>query len=115
MQELKKPIFIIATLGIAFHQILQKILHIPLPFIDNYADDFFAMPFVLTIFSAEQRHLWKHLNRPLNGFEIAVFTLVLGLFFEEILPKYHAGFTKDYWDYLAYSLGSLWYQSLSRR
>lgn len=92
---------------IGIHQILQKIFHVSIPILDNYGDDFFAMPFMLTIFSVEQRYIWRSINRPLSAFEIFVFTLAFALFFEELLPQYHQGFTKDYWDYLAYSLGSL--------
>ena len=37
------------------------------------------------------------------------------LFFEEFLPKYHNGFTKDYWDYLAYALGSILFYYSNRK
>ena len=92
---------------IGMHQVLEKILHIPIPILDNYGDDFFAMPFILTIFSMEQRYIWKRIDRPLDAFEILAFTIFFALFFEEFLPRYHNGFTKDYWDYLAYGLGSV--------
>ena len=71
---------------IGIHQVLQKILHVSIPILDNYGDDFFAMPFILTIFSIEQRYIWRRINRSLDKFEIFAFTLFFALFFEEFLP-----------------------------
>lgn len=99
-------LFLFSALAIALHQIIEKIAQIPLPLFDNYGDDFFAMPFILTIFSFEQRYIWQHINRPLSAFEISAFTLFFALFFEELLPLFNPNFTKDYWDYLAYAAGS---------
>lgn len=103
----KHPIFIFSILGILIHQIIQKGFGIHVPFIDSYLDDFLAMPFILTIVSVEQRYIWKRIQRPLNLLEIVFYTVVFGVFFEEILPQLHDGYTRDNWDYLAYSLGSL--------
>ena len=112
---MKNSLFIVSTFMIGIHQVLEKIFHVSIPILDNYGDDFFAMPFILTIFSFEQRYIWKRINRPLDRFEIFAFTLFFGLFFEEILPNYHNGFTKDYWDYLAYGLGSLAFYLSNRK
>lgn len=109
MALIKNPLFLFSAIVIAIHQVLQKLMLINIPIWDNYGDDFFAMPFILSLFSYEQRYVWKRLDRPLTGFEIIVFTCVFAIFFEEILPNFNAGSTKDYWDYLAYGLGSLVY------
>lgn len=112
---IKNWLFLISAVCIAIHQILQKLMFINIPLWDNYGDDFFAMPFMLSLFSYEQRYVWKLLQRSLTGFEIVVFTLIFAIFFEEILPMFNDGFTKDYWDYLAYGLGSLVYYLWEKR
>jgi len=98
--------FLFSTTTLVIHQIIQKVFHISIPILDNYGDDFFAMPFILTIFLAEQ-YLWKRRTTPLSIFETLTFTLLFGLFFEFILPEFNPNYTKDYWDFLAYGLGAL--------
>lgn len=99
------PIFVITTILLIIHQITQKILLINCPFIDAYLDDFLAMPFILSIFLIEQL-FWNRRTTNLTIFEIVIFTTVFAIFFEEIVPKFNANYTKDYWDYFAYSFGS---------
>lgn len=103
---LKNPIFIISTLLLLIHQIIQKTLNINILWIDSYLDDFLAMPFILSIFLMEQ-HFWKRRTTNLTAFEVLIFTVVFAIFFEEVMPKWNIGYTKDYWDYLIYGLGSL--------
>ncbi len=100
------PIFIGATFLLLLHQLLQKVLLIPFSIIDAYLDDFLSMPFILSLFLIEQ-HLWKRRTSNLSIFEIIFFTVLIIVLFEEIIPKFNANYTKDYWDYLMYSLGSL--------
>lgn len=107
MKTLLHPVFWGASSLFILHQILEKHYQIAIPFADNYLDDFLAMPIILTIFWTEQRVLWKRFQHPLTIFQIIVFTLAFSIFFEEILPNYNVNYTKDYWDYLAYGLGSL--------
>lgn len=102
------PIFIIVTLLLLIHQVVQKILLINVPFIDSYADDFLAMPFVLSVFLMEQ-FFWNRRTKKLTTFEVVTFTTVFAIFFEEIVPNWNSNYTKDYWDYLAYTLGSIFY------
>lgn len=99
------PIFVIITILLIIHQITQKILLVNLPFIDAYLDDFLAMPFMLSVFLMEQL-FWNRRTTKLTIFEIVIFTTVFAIFFEEIVPKFHESYTKDYWDYLAYGFGS---------
>jgi hypothetical protein len=106
-KHFQHPIFLISILGLFIHQIIQKGFGIHTPFVDSYLDDFLAMPFILTIVSVEQRYIWKRIQRPLNIVEIMFYTLVFAVFFEEVLPRLHDGYTRDNWDYLAYLLGSL--------
>ncbi|MFK7950985.1 MAG: hypothetical protein AB8G11_25625 [Saprospiraceae bacterium] len=102
------PIFIVLTILLTLHQIIQKILLINFPFIDAYLDDFLAMPFVLSIFLMEQ-FFWNRRTSNLTIFEIVIFTTIFSIFFEEIVPKLNMNYTKDLWDYLAYGLGSCFF------
>jgi len=98
--------FLFSTVVLISHQIIEKSLNIPVPLLDNYGDDFFAMPFILTLFLVEQ-YLWKRRTTRLSIFEIIVFTLLFGIFFEFLVPFLNQNYTTDYWDFLAYSLGSI--------
>ncbi|MFT6148514.1 MAG: hypothetical protein ACJAUH_001196 [Saprospiraceae bacterium] len=100
------PIFIGSAFLLILHQFVQKVWLINLPFIDAYLDDFLAMPFILSLFWIEQL-FWKRRTTNLSTFEIIIFTVLFAVFFEEIIPKFSINYTKDYWDYLMYGLGSL--------
>ena len=63
------------------------------------------MPFLLSIFLSEQL-FWNRRTTNLTIFEIVIFTTIISIFFEEIVPKFSESYTKDYCDYLAYSFGS---------
>lgn len=103
---LKNPIFITSTILLLVHQVFQKVLIINILWADSYLDDFLSMPFILSLFLVEQ-HFWKRRTSNLTILEIVIFTIVFAVFFEEIMPQLNAYYTKDYWDYLAYGLGSL--------
>jgi hypothetical protein len=115
---LKQPIFWGSALLLLSHQLLQKVFLIKIPFIDAYLDDFLAMPFMLSLFLIEQ-YFWQRRTTKLTAFEITIFTIIFAVFFEEIIPKFNANYTKDYWDYLAYGLGSLmfwlWFNRRERK
>lgn len=102
--------FLFSTAFLLIHQIIQKGFQFFLPFLDNYADDFFAMPFILTLFLVEQ-YSWKRRKEPLSISEITLFTFFFAMFFEFIVPMFNENYTKDYWDFLAYSFGSLAFHS----
>ncbi|MGB0861591.1 MAG: hypothetical protein ACPGXZ_01685 [Saprospiraceae bacterium] len=100
------PVFVMASLLFVIHQVLQKIFEISIPLFDNYGDDFVGMPIILTIFLVEQRFIWKRVQTNLSLFQVVVFTILFAVFFENILPLFNHNYTADYWDYLAYGLGS---------
>ena len=100
------PIFILSATLLILHQLIQKVFFINLPFIDAYLDDFLSIPFMLSLFLIEQL-FWKRRTTNLSTFEILIFTITFAVFFEEIVPRFNVNYTKDYWDYLAYGLGSL--------
>lgn len=102
----KQPIFWGSALLLLSHQVLQKVFLVEIPFIDAYLDDFLAMPFILSLFLIEQ-YFWQRRTTKLTTFEVVIFTLIFAIFFEEVVPKFNTNYTKDYWDYAVYSLGSL--------
>lgn len=101
------PVFVIASILFLIHQVLQKGFGFSMPFFDNYGDDLVGMPIILTVFLVEQRFIWKRIKGNLSWLQITVFTIVFAIFFENILPLFNTNYTTDYWDYLAYGLGSL--------
>jgi hypothetical protein len=110
---LNQPLFWVSALLLLLHQLLQKVFLIEIPFIDAYLDDFLAMPFILSLFLIEQ-YFWQRRTNKLTAFEIFIFTFIFAVFFEEIVPQFNANYTKDYWDYMAYSLGSLMFWRICR-
>ena len=90
------------------HQILQKVMGIAIPILDNQLDPFLCMPLLLSLWQLERHYLWK-LPIRLSIAEIVSATLLLMFLFEYFFPLWHAGFTADYYDLIAYSLGSLFF------
>ncbi len=89
------------------HQCLQKGFHIQMPWIDAYLDDILCMPLFLAVWAWERDFLFK--MKPLGLAEIIYFTFFIFLLFEFVIPKISVGFTSDWWDGLAYGLGSVIY------
>lgn len=103
----KHPLFLVCCLTLIAHQLIEKVIGLAFPLLDNYLDDVLAMPIILTIVYVEQRYVWKRIHQRLKITEVLLYTLVFAIFFEEILPQFHEGYTRDNWDYLAYLVGSL--------
>ena len=102
---MKHPIFIGCVLLFLIHQLMDKILNIPIPWMDNYLDTLLCFPILLTLVMEERKRTWQSTN-VLSLFEIVVITIGLSLLFEEGFPKWSPDFTRDAMDYLSYGLGS---------
>ena len=90
------------------HQILQKIGHISLPWLDNHLDCLLCMPLLLTAWLLERRYLiFKNPTHRLSFLEVGGATLILALLFEWGFPALSPHFTSDWLDVLAYAAGSL--------
>ncbi len=108
MEILRSPIFIICCFLYGLHQALQKLLHIPLPFLDFYLDSLLVMPIILTLLLAERRILFKRGRKyRLPVLDVVVATIYVVFIGEVVLPLLSERFTTDWWDVLFYVLGSL--------
>lgn len=112
---IQSPLWMGSVLLLLAHQFFQKILSFKIPILDNWLDPFLSMPILLGLILVERR--W-FLNRTSKGdfksykfshLEIAIAVLFFAFVFEYIFPKYSEGFTFDWWDFLAYGLGGLFF------
>ena len=103
----KRYFFWLCLVLFLIHQLLQKGFGIYLPFLHAYLDPFLAMPILLGIFDWE-RH-WRYGAEPLRVWEVVVVTIVFSILFEWYFPRWNARFTADWWDVVAYGLGTAIY------
>jgi len=95
------------------HQFLQKVLHVKVPFLDNWLDPFLSMPILLGLILMERRWFLNRNSQDKNQdynfskLEIVITVLFFALIFEFLFPKYSDGFTFDWWDFVGYGLGGL--------
>lgn len=76
---------------------------------DAYLDDVCGMLVWLTFLEWEQRRLWQWRNTPFSARALLLLVAIWSLFFEGLLPRWHAGYTADPWDVLAYVVGAAVY------
>jgi surface polysaccharide O-acyltransferase-like enzyme len=103
----KRQLFWVSLLLFAVHQLLQKGFGIHLLFFHAYLDPFLAMPILLGIFEWERN--WRYGAPPLRVWEVAVVTISFSVLFEWGFPRWSSRFTADWYDVLAYGLGSAVY------
>ena len=106
---LKSPLFILCVVLFILHQVSQYILKIPLPFLNNYLDNFLAMPIILTLLLAEKKYIFKQKNESLSLLFTIIATLYVALVTEWLFPFISDRFTTDWADLVFYSLGSILY------
>ena len=108
MAILRSPVFIICCLLFLLHQLLQKVFHLPIPIFDAYLDSFLSMPIVLTLLVVERRLLFKRgTSYRLNALDVVIVTLFVACIAELAFPAFSVRFTADWWDVVAYGLGSV--------
>lgn len=108
MHILRSPVFLICCILFIVHQLLQKVLGIKLPVIDAYLDSFLLMPLLLTLLVVERRWLFRRGNSySLKLLDIVMATLLISVVTELVFPALSIRFTADWWDVLAYGLGSM--------
>lgn len=108
MEILKSPVFVISCILFGAHQVLQKIFHVPIPFVDLYLDNLLAMPIILTLLLSERRILFKRgRNYRLPVLDVVVATIYIIFIAEVIFPMLSEDFRTDWWDVLFYALGSV--------
>ena len=113
---LRSGVFLTCFTMFVAHQVTQRILYTPIPFADNYLDSFVAMPILLTLLMVERRVLFRYdPNYRLSISEIILGTLLVAGVGELVFPAFSNEFTSDWWDVLAYSLGSLLFYTAALR
>ena len=91
------------------HQILQKIAHIFIPFIDNHFDPFACSVLGLTVLKIDRKWLWSTQSTIFRWYEVLATTLVLAIISEEVFPRLSDAFTRDTLDYYALVAGGLFF------
>ncbi len=92
---------------VALHQLLQKVLDIAVPFLDNYLDALLFLPIVLQLIEWERHYLFRQKNYKLGPTEVIIYFFVLSFVAEYLFPRWRAGFTADWWDVLCYAIGAV--------
>ncbi len=105
MDNLKHPAFIICIALFAIHQLFQKIVAIPIPFLDSYLDPFLSIPIFLSLLLEERRWLLRQPDFNFTTLEVVIITTVLAIIFEEVFPRISDSFTRDNLDYVFYFFG----------
>lgn len=122
MQILRNKVWISCVLLLVLHQVTQKVLYWGIPFIDNYLDSFLSMPILLGAILLERQFLItkyfspsKQENYSFSMLETVIATIFFAIIFEEGFPRWSVNFTKDYWDYLAYFSGAVFFYGFINR
>jgi len=113
-EKSKILLFIVSALFFLGHQCLQLILGINIAFLDNYLDPAVLMPILLIAVLWERRILLKNKNIVLSYTEILGYFLLVVIFGEILFPLLSDRFIADYWDILAYAIGTLAYIGAKR-
>lgn len=100
---------IVSGLLFLFHQYLHNETDINITFLNNYLDPFLLMPLLLYAVLWERRIVLKNKNMVLSYTEIFGYFVLMVLLGEVLFPLISKKFTADYWDILAYALGTLAY------
>jgi hypothetical protein len=99
--------FFLLTLLFLLHQLIQKGLELNLPFIDSYFDPFCFIALSLPLVQLERQILFK--QEKLSKVEAFLVFLILALISEFLLPLLSVQFVYDPLDFLAMSLGYVWF------
>lgn len=108
MIKISATLWVIAVLFL-LHQFVQKILLLPVPFIDSYFDPFAAAVLGLFILKMERQYLWKQKQFSFQWYEILVVTIVLALISEQLFPLLSENFTSDPLDYVSLAIGGIYF------
>jgi hypothetical protein len=107
MQILLRPGWYLPIAIVLLHQLVQYGLGWRLPLLDAYLDPLLCLPTLLGLWLAEKRWLFE--VRRLDGLEVIIAGVALAILFEEGFPRWQPAFVRDWWDYLMYAIGGLWF------
>lgn len=107
MEVFKSPFFIISCILFLGHQLLQHVLNISIPIVDDYLDSFLAMPIILPLLLAERRYLFRRgrsYNLPV--LEVVLATIYISIISELVFPLLSPRFTFDWLDFIFFFAGA---------
>lgn len=103
-----RKLWMVSIIIFLIHQLLQKILLIPIPIADQYLDPFLSIPILLGAFTFGNQLMGIKIPiQQLKAWEIGIITLALAILFEEGFPSWSADFHKDLMDYPMYFAGAM--------
>ncbi|MEX2232312.1 MAG: hypothetical protein WD824_09135 [Cyclobacteriaceae bacterium] len=116
LKPLYSPVFVTCCTLFLAHQITQRVLHLSIPFADNYIDNFLATPILLTLLLVERRTLFRYgRDYTLSMPEVCLATVFIAVVGEILFPALSEKFTPDWLDVPFYALGSvLFYAAVNK-
>ncbi|UOQ51973.1 magnesium citrate secondary transporter [Hymenobacter cellulosivorans] len=116
-REFCRPAFWLPLLVYLLYQVNARFGHFPLPLLLRaYLSDLLAMPVILTLALVVQRR-WVHRRTSfiLPDSWLLGAWLYISVWFELLLPLLSARHTGDFFDAVAYGLGTLFYRRFLNR
>jgi len=111
MMKIPFALWIVAVLFL-LHQFVQKILFLPVPFIDSYFDPFAAAVLGLFVLKMERKYLWKRKRVHFKWYEVFIIVILLALISEQLFPRLSEEFTSDLLDGVSIALGGIYFYYL---
>lgn len=113
MNVLRNPAWLFCVLLFIGHQFLQKILDWNFTILDSYLDPLLCLPIFMGMMLFERRFFLKKIKHntvyTFSILETIVIATTLSIIFEEGFPRWSDQFTKDYFDYIFYFVGALFF------
>lgn len=109
MQTIKQTTWWMCLLLFLGHQFFERALSWHWVWADSYLDSLLCMPILLGLLLFERRFLLQKPAYCFPLFDTVVMLVFLSLLYEEVFTSVFSGFTKDYWDYLCYFSGGLYF------
>tara|TARA_R110002049_G_scaffold304001_4_gene498821 strand:+ start:1305 stop:1655 length:351 start_codon:yes stop_codon:yes gene_type:complete len=105
--------FLLPSIAFLLHQLMQKLLNIPFPIIDNYLDPFCFGALIPPLLLIERQLLFKQTEFP--QLEFIILLLILVIFSEILLPLVSSNFFADPLDAVFILLGGIWFWNLGKK
>jgi len=119
MKVFQNTAWLLCVFLFALHQFFQKILGWNIPILDSYLDPLLCLPIFMGMMLFERRFFLRKINNnkmyTFSILETYLIAIVLSIVFEEGFPRWSDQFTKDYFDYVFYSVGALFFHAFINR
>lgn len=105
-----RPWFLVLLFIALLHQVVQKILRINIKVVDSFLDPLLLMPILLHLILWERRFLFGEGGRyTLSWKQLILILTFVSILCEFFFPNWSDRFTRDYWDVLCYTIGTLFF------